>query len=295
MIAEPIETTGRATRWVQRYASVSDWTTAEPPASRGASNPSWSFGTLATAPATVEAIRCGSAHPALWESFEAERDRLEPALGELTARMPSARKRRRFRDEGAELNVDRLMSGAPDHWERRERGARRLCVKLGLNVEISCGNAESAFVRLAARTAAAADLLERLGYAVELHAIAGVRSPHGLEGVHEYALHAPVKRADEPLDVGRVLCLGLPGLVRWCVFGMQERDGTKSPYGLCYPLSQETRALIGVDAILGRDWKVETGDQSDRIEAVRLREILAAVQSMPIEENLRCGEKTSSR
>ncbi len=281
MTAQPLDEIRNARRWVQRYRSVADWTTAPEPTDPYARRPAhmapggWTFGAIGSAAATVEAVRAGTATPALWEAFKAERDRLEPALNDLAARLPSTRKRRRFREDGAELNIDRLMGGAPEHWERRERGARRQTVKLGLNVAVSAGNGEATFIRNAARTAAAADLLQRLGYAVELHAVAAGWDPRGL-AVAEYALVAPVKRAEDPLDVGRVLCLGLPGLVRWCLFGMYERDGMVPPYKNCRPPSTETREALGVDYLIGRDW-IE-GEQSDRLEGVR--QVLAAVQGI---------------
>jgi hypothetical protein len=161
-----------------------------------------------------------------------------------------------------------------EHWETRKRNGSQLKVVLGINIGLSCTNTESAFVTVAARTAAAAQLFERLGYAVELWGCAAVRNmPNKRDPGRDTAMMWPVKRTTDRLDAARILTLAFPGAFRAYVFSAWRAEGCTGTLGQCTRLTNTHRLAMAVDFLVGRDWtNAASGElkQTDRIEGLVL-------------------------
>ncbi len=174
---------------------------------------SWRMGSTPgfnTPEQTREAVQMGKCPEPVFELYSKMREAIEPTALELLARMPSAKRMRMREVFGDELNIDSLATGSPEHWERRKRGQKKLTVRMGINLIYSAGTGEKEFVRGAVRGIALADVLTRLGHAVEISAI-GYCTKHRKD---RYAIIAPIKKSEQPMDPQSMLVCCLPGLSR---------------------------------------------------------------------------------
>lgn len=156
----------------------------------------------------------------LCESLEAE-------VQELVARMPSAKRQRKYGIEGSELSTERVMVHDTDVWERRVRGAKRQTVRIFINFSYHANDGPQSFINGVVRGIALADVLSTLGHTVEITACSF--SQNSELKVH-HALIAPLKLAEQRLDPQQLLTLALPSYQRVFKWGIWEVFQRKVSY-----------------------------------------------------------------
>lgn len=128
------------------------------------------------------------------------------------------KKRRVYWEEGDELNIDRLMSWQ-EHWQKRRKVERKL-VKIYVNIGLSCWNGVEEFASMAAGAYCAVELLEKMGYSVEVYGctngkVGGWFFGSGWDGNLTTFL---VKRASDLWTLEQISCLGMPWIFRHYLF-----------------------------------------------------------------------------
>jgi hypothetical protein len=211
-------------------------------------------GSIASA---LAAVFAGIVSPTTRAAYNAFRSALAPAITAIKATLPTTRKRIRFDVEGEEPRIDRYLSGVPEVWERRERGAQKVTVKLGVRGSQVWGTSENDFIKNASIACAAAEVLTSAGYNVEVLAIAwtGRLSATGSagiwEGIQDFASVIPLKRSDKPIDVSAILALAHPAMTRIATFGLREEFGLSGGLGTsAVPCAPEIIQALGIDALV---------------------------------------------
>ena len=245
---------------VYHAPSAAELAALEPDAGRIArQGDSWTFGRAVVGiEENRRALVAGRVPASIFSAYVAARGALQPVVDEFSKIGRTTRRRRRYADEGDELNIDRLATGDPLFWERRKRGAKKRVVRLGVQYGYTAAAGESTFVRNAALATAAADALSLLGYGVEILAVSWglmTQSHHG----EEWTLAVDLKRSDEPLDAQRVLTTGLVAMSRAFEFALwdQECGGVNTWNMRVPPLSRAARRALGLDALIGQSLDVD--------------------------------------
>jgi len=220
----------------------------------------WQCGDMIT---TVEgnrdALRAGRVPARLYEAYLEARRACEPAVQEAGRIGNTTRRRRRYGDEGDELNIDRMAAGDPMMWERRKRGAKKRVIKIGLRFGgYSWTDREDKYIASAATGCAMADALAIMGYGVEVIGFdvdelsAGERTECIGE---EWVCAVRLKASDEPLDVQRVLTSGLVAMSRTFWYGYRQVTLGCGPdqNGWIRKLSGVMKEALGLDMIIEED------------------------------------------
>ena len=217
----------------------------------------WVFGSAVVGvEPTRRALRAGRVPRSFLEAYDAARGALQPAVESFARVGRTTRRRRRYSEEGDELNIDRLTTGDPLFWERRKRDAKKRVVRLGVQFGYIAGANENTFIRNAALAAAASDALELVGYGVDIVAVSwgDMRGDHQGE---EWTLAVPLKTADERLDVQSVLTTGLVGMSRCFEFALWDREEGNENWNMgMQKLSGAARKALSLDALVGQSWDV---------------------------------------
>tara|TARA_Y100000310_G_C20557040_1_gene751092 strand:+ start:320 stop:1135 length:816 start_codon:yes stop_codon:yes gene_type:complete len=187
-------------------------------------------------------------------------------LGEIMQRVQSIKRVRKFNDYNGNLEIDRVMAGDPNYLERVERTGKAKVVRIGINFCISCGNQLKDFSRLVALSAIFAEILENMGYGVEVYGSALWQTHRGRGLKNGMGMQFPVKSATEPLDFDRIYSLGLTGLLRDAQFRV-EHHLTDQYGGRCIEPSQEMLKLAEIDVIVEKSW-TDNGNQVEQIVKV---------------------------
>lgn len=223
----------------------------------------WTFGTeFPDLASTKEALYNGDVSKKTLEKIGEYRDSLMnlDAITDLMRMAETYKRKRVFRDEGAELCIDRVMASDPNHWSRMSPGKRQKVVRLATNYAVSCGHSEKQLNMLGALTTVAVDMLQRCGFAVE---VLGVQIAHNVSRYKEnncdkeQGFTMKLKAAEEKLDISRIACIGIPGLFRAYGFSAFQNflDGeVSSGLGKAEATSKEVKDLLGVEHMLEVKW-----------------------------------------
>ena len=177
-------------------------------------------------------------------------------LNEIMSRIKSIKRTRKFNDFSGNLDLDRIMSGDPNFWEKIERTGKSQVVRIGINFALSTGNSIKDFSRMVALSAVFAEILEGLGYGVEIYG-AGAHKKHRKQKRKTWiGCLIPIKSATEPLDFDRIYSLGLPALLRDAYFRVEDHVfGCHG--GLAESPPQEMVKLADVDVLITKSWTGE--------------------------------------
>ena len=194
------------------------------------------------------------------EQYRRVRGMLESEVSDLITRAPSTKRRRVRRETGDELDIDRMMVNDPQCWESRVRGASKRLVRLGLGAVFSASEGDKRFLTAAGYATAAADVLERLGYSVEIKAVAQIVLPNigGKLGLFSVIM----KNSQQRLDEYATMVAGLPGFSRDHLGGCFEHLlGHTNFEGHIPKLTSEMKEALGVDYVIGHSRITATWDQ----------------------------------
>ena len=187
---------------------------------------SWTFGSeFPDLESTTEALRSGECSNKTLKQISEYRDILlnMDGIEESMRRAVSFKRRRKFSDSGSELDIDRVLSGDPEHWQSMTKGKKENVVRLAVNFSVTSGHTEKQLNQLGALTTVAVDMLQRCGLSVEVLALCVAQNvtrtfEHRDKKVkvtkYEQGFTFKLKSASEKLDVSRVACIGIPGLYR---------------------------------------------------------------------------------
>lgn len=189
--------------------------------------------------------------------------RMRKALSAIKpARAKSIKRRRRWADQGEEVDIHRVFSGNLDKawrgFERRQAFGSPI-IRVWIEASAHCGrSAESLFWRGAAGTAMV-EALEEAGYRCEVWVFEWCKSlfrkDHG-DGETAFAFRA--KASNEMFDIDRfTLLTAHPSTLRTMVFAMNYATEFKASAGLGYPQHGAFAFCGPKDVQVGGVWNAE--------------------------------------
>ena len=221
----------------------------------------WTFGKLSgydNEQAVRDCAEKGKAHPRVMTYINKYRQELqEDGLYDVPDEMKSVKRKRRWSEDGGELDIDRVMTGDPNYWVTSRRDGQQRIVNVGINYSMSADNSATQFPRLLAMAFCTAEIIERLGYGVEITAIR-TNYPAGISN-WERGFTFPLKKSQEPLDINRIGSISLVGFFRYFSFfvgNVLYKDGC----GRCMETSDEMTSFAGADIVIENKW-LNTGKQ----------------------------------
>tara|TARA_X000001382_G_scaffold127959_1_gene116656 strand:- start:1668 stop:2738 length:1071 start_codon:yes stop_codon:yes gene_type:complete len=187
----------------------------------------------------------------------------------LNERFESVKRKRVWSEDGSELDIDRVMSGDPQHWVSTKRNGKKRVIRLGVNVSMSGGNGASTFAKNVGLAYIVCEALENLGYGVEIVAVDACYYSGGYNKLSnkqdETATIIPLKRSDEPVDINRVGSVGFSAMLRYynfiCASMIYRQAG-----GTCWETSDEMKAFMNVDLLV--ETAFSTGDEKEQATRV---------------------------
>ena len=245
----------------------------------------WTWGTeFKGLDETYNALRNGECSKKTLKHIEEYRNVLlnMDGIDDMMKRAETFKRRRKFSDSGSELDIDRVLSGDPEHWQSMTRGKKQNVIRLGVNFSVTCGHTEKQLNKLGALTTVAVDMLQRCGLAVE---VVGLCIAHSVTKDNlcekmEQGFTCLLKSSQEKLDVSRIACIGIPGLYRafgftaWSNYLEGEPSG-----GLGYgnQTTKECKELLNIKHLLEVKWVKNGGEKAfltDLLKSVTQKDLL---------------------
>jgi hypothetical protein len=210
-------------------------------------------------------------------------------IEESMRRAVSFKRRRKFSDSGSELDIDRVLSGDPEHWQSMTKGKKENVVRLAVNFSVTSGHTEKQLNQLGALTTVAVDMLQRCGLSVEVLALCVAENvtrtfEHEKKPVkvtrYEQGFTFKLKSASEKLDVSRVACIGIPGLYRSYGFTnwINFLDGVPSSgLGRGMETTKNVKDLLKIKNLIEVKWVKNGGEKaflSNLLKSVTEKQLL---------------------
>lgn len=184
-------------------------------------------------------------------------------MSQILGATKSIKRKRVFNDYDGDVEIDKYLNGDIDFYETIKRNGSQQIVRLGINYSLSCGNNINDFSRMVALASIFAEILESLGYGVEIYAC-GIEQKRREQKTKKWRnIMFPLKQANEPLDFDRIYSIGLSGLLRDVHFKVTEHLH-QTHGGICYEPPQDVLDSSGIDVLLSKSW-TENGKQVERI------------------------------
>lgn len=261
----------------------------------------WTYGTQFTDRiATKEALLSSEVPDTMWKIIDKLRDSLL-ALEEVKKLLdmaPSIKKLRKFGPSGDDLDIDRVLCGDPNHWQYTTKGRKTNVVRIGLNISMSAYNKEDKFLKIVALASVAADLVIKAGCSLEF-ILCGLSVDVQEEGNNPYldpegdaignlgdgfsGSIFTIKKAEEPFDLARIACLGIPGLFRHYMFVARTAylSSSVTPgMGVSKPVPSEMYERIGLKHVIG--YRLVTGKDDTIQQRVFLRGIFEEIAGIQV-------------
>lgn len=187
-------------------------------------NVHWRFGDeYKTYKKTKEALMYGTATENMLSQYDKAKDKLlqqYPELNDLQNLAFKSRKKRKFSEEGAELDIDRFMCGDPEHWIKSEQVRDKKTIKILFNGAMTGDFNANQFTTNIIICTCFIDILKTLGISVEFWN--GFISNDVSLKTQTSVILAKTKSAEDNIDICRLLSTGLPGLFRWYSFKLKS-------------------------------------------------------------------------
>ena len=217
------------------------------------SEDSWTYGNHFDNHKThMKALRQGRTTPSLVTHYKKIRSVLERKLrvSKFTGQGMSCKRKRRFVDDGDEVDIDRFLANSDTPWVVTKRNKKARNIKIAINFGLSAGNNESSFAKLVSAGAYLSDVLTKIGYAVEVWG-ADATGYRGSLLLDEVCTAIKFKDSGQRLDVQRILSIGLPGLFRNLIFGILENKWkSDSTMGYQIQMSKEVKKELGFNYVI---------------------------------------------
>lgn len=144
-------------------------------------------------------------------------------------RTAKKRRKRKYAESGEELDIDRLLAGNPEHWAYHSRNNVKT-IRIGVDIAKSGGANAREFVDLAAKVAAAVDIIEMTGVKVEMYCSMFFNNSIRKGKVRHFGSVCPLKRSDQKFDPGNLMAIANSGLLRF--YGFVDQDLAAREYNL---------------------------------------------------------------
>ena len=204
---------------------------------------------------------------------------------DLQTSIKSCKRRRRYSEDGENIDIDRYLCDDIQMWETIKRDGKKEYIKLAINFGQNGDQSEESFARNTAITFCTAEILENLGYSVEIVGTAcskGCVSYNYLESVYgidlsyvskNYAsVSFTIKKSEEYTDVGALTSTSLTSLFRKWGFNARKTIYGK-PAGSSVHPPQEFKNLIGADIFIG-NMRNYTGSDVQTVEKI-VRDVIS--------------------
>ena len=220
----------------------------------GSNRAKWQFGSLGSWKKTEELLKKGLGITSMRRHARNFRDDFRSTkLSEITSKVQSVKRARQFNDCDGDLDLERVLGGNDNYWTRVVRTGKQKVVRLGINCTLSCENSEKEFSKLVALSAVLTEILENLGYGLEIYACFIAYPTGGKHKKKEVNIQFPIKRSGETLDIEQIYSMGLTGLLRDAYFRVEMQiRGDHS--GVCRQPSKEMLKLSNIDILVTRSW-----------------------------------------
>lgn len=189
------------------------------------------------------------------EKVVLEVDKLRKEMHEITEikefmfKAKTFKKQRKFSEEGSELNIDRVMSGDSEHWEKMTRGHKKNIYRLYVNMFMS--GKEDDFQELCAFVYVITEIIESAGYSIEVQM--GRIKKNITDKLKESGTITIVKRAEEPLTISKIMPLARMAYVGDCTWLHESNlfeGSTNWGHGSQTNISQQAREFLEFDYII---------------------------------------------
>lgn len=192
----------------------------------------WTFGkdlpNHYTTSLCVEEGRFPSKYMDLYEKTKADLFTRFPDLHNLTEVAITKKRRRRFQEDGDELDIDRYMCNDTAMWQTVLRSdVRTKSASLYCEIGVSCGTETETITKNVIFITVLADILELAGITTDIY-FGATGQPWSSSYFNQILVKA--KSAGEPLDLARLLSFAAPGFYRQFVFAAWANTDSRCPY-----------------------------------------------------------------
>lgn len=221
----------------------------------------WAFGTLKNYDKTLEYLSEGKVVDSVLKKANQVYETLisQPPIEELMLRAATFKRQTVFREEGAELCIDRILCGDPYHWSKQTKGRKNPLVRIGVNLAGNCGENESLFNNITAVAGVVADLLSKAGFAVQVEACStGYGTTDYKRGRSFFTTTVTLKNANESLDLQRIYSVGCSGYFRCWIFQVMCNIYRGNPYGSLgqtRPINRSMQDVLELDYIIDSSFR----------------------------------------
>ena len=207
-----------------------------------ASDDDWTFAD-SSRQETKKLLETGDAKDSLIDMINDVKDELElEGIADITGQVKSCKRQRRFAVDGCEIDINRVLTGEPEVFSLMKRDGKKQFVTVGINCSMSHAHGEREFARNTAVAYVTAELLESLGYGVEIRLVS-CTSDNGHKSVlrknfadvcgikkvqnfslwkSQFCISAVAKETDKPVDIRNVSATALTGYLRRHVFAVKH-------------------------------------------------------------------------
>ena len=190
---------------------------------------------------------------------------------ELNDSFTDCKRKRRFTDDGGDIDIDRAIVGDDRPFITRKRDGKKRTIRIGVNLMMSHQNKASTYAKIIALAYVCSEKLENLGYGVEIMAVQACGHYRG-----EVLTSFPLKKVTEPTDIDRVGSVGQPSMSRYFDFRLANilfHTGS----GTCNPVSEEMQGFANLDVCLGTSWTVGSDSEQKMMITKAIRKITESV------------------
>ncbi len=265
---------------IAKFKSLDDFLNAyeESGGYHGNSNDDWYYGDVPREPSreaySDNLLKNGDIMDDIMDYIEDYKERLElEGVSSLQGQFKSCVRRRRFTDDGAEINIDRALSGEPEFWETLKRDGKKEFINIGVQLSLSAGNGLKSFAKNMALAYCVCEILENLGYGVSIDCLSSCHNQMSTkfakriysdkfkvlkeDGVNCHQAETGdifrIKDTDEKTDVRNLACTSLPSLLRKYAFHI-DRIIYGYEGGQALDTTQEYLNFVGLDFLIAKQW-----------------------------------------
>lgn len=234
----------------------------------------WMYGAHKTYDATLTALQRGEVCPQYLKFIGDLQSKLteNPEIEQLMLTAKTFKRKRVYADQGDELDINRLMSGEVEHWEKSTKGKKNTLIRLAFNIDGTGSKTEEDFMIMASTAAVISNILSIAGFAVQL---TFCHTSNGVSTQTKYnAISVCVKQAHEQIDMERICSVGCTGFFRGWIFQVYANvlDGT--PYG---HMGSSSNFPDGGEEQLGFDYIIDHRVHGQKANIIEIKKLFKSI------------------
>ena len=236
----------------------------------------WAFGSskeFGNWTKTKDAMIKGRASKQTLKRVNEYENKFKTSFTDSDSEIQSIKKKRVFSDDGAELDIDRVMGGDTNYWSSRKKTGKAKVVRLGIDIGMSLGNTSSKFAKVVGLGIAISKAIQKAGYCLEIYKVGRavpvennflVRQgsfdgamPKNIKPTAtniETGFKVCLKGSQQNIDTERISNIGLQGVFRGSMFraeGLAFGHFNGYPKGLW---SEQDMENYGLDCVVSNRW-----------------------------------------